>query len=295
MGRASELVTAGIIAASAISAMIWWPDVGPNRPVVRLAEDIPVSPDTELAPVHSLPVGASEPELPAGTFRAVDLNAGSETFGQPGELADGQTGLAILTILAPDLRFPLETGPAFANSQGWGPGGFYGPAGDQCSPANYTPPWQDTFCESGGGALALCPAGQGHAGQDIRPSDCQDAVYWAVAAGDGVITSVGRYSVRLMGDDGTRFTYLHLDPDSVAVEPGERIRRGERIGRVSHAFGGTPATIHLHFEMRMAFRAGDAGLMSLPVPPYSSVIDAYQRLQRGEDDQAANEAFRAAP
>lgn len=286
MGRAAELVTAGVIAACGVSAMVWWPDPNDAWPPVALEDRVvlPLAPEGTTS-IHD-PERDVDPALITTTYPGLDPDLSREDYSPPGALADGDSGWQSPVILAPGLRFPLEAEPAFANSQSWGVGGYYGPSGDQCAAANYTSPWRDTFCETGGGALAMCPAGQGHAGQDIRPSDCQAGAYWAVAAGDGVITSVGAYSVRLMGEDGTRFTYLHLDPATLMVEPGDRVSRGERIGTVSNAFGGTPATIHLHFEMRMAFDAGEAGLMTLPVPPYTSLIAAYQRLERGEDGQS---------
>ena len=67
------------------------------------------------------------------------------------------------------------------------------------------------------------------------------------------------------------------------VETGDVVSRGERLGRISNAYGGTPATIHLHFEIRAAFVAGDAELIAVPVPPYATLVDAYARLAAGDD------------
>lgn len=49
-------------------------------------------------------------------------------------------------------------------------------------------------------------------------------------------------------DHGEKFTaYLHLKKDSVAVEPGQRIERGETIGLVGSS--GNSDRPHLHFEV----------------------------------------------
>ncbi|HCR93470.1 MAG TPA: M23 family peptidase, partial [Oceanicaulis sp.] len=114
-------------------------------------------------------------------------------------------------------------------------------------------------------------------GQDIRPASCEDARHWAVAAGDGVITSVGSYSVRLMSPEGVRYTYLHLDRDSLLIAPGDEVVRGQRLGLVSNEFGGNATTIHLHFEIRMAVETGQ-GLQNTHVPPYLALVESYQRL-----------------
>lgn len=66
------------------------------------------------------------------------------------------------------------------------------------------------------------------------------------------------------------------------VRPGDQVRQGERIGRVSDAFNGTPTTIHLHFEIRMAVDTGH-GIMNTPVPPYMALVDSYERLIDGEN------------
>jgi murein DD-endopeptidase MepM/ murein hydrolase activator NlpD len=298
MSRVAELSTAAVIAASGIAAMVWWPDPhGPWPPVLEIAE----APET-AAPVEPVPTTASEAAAPAQPsdrlpdydpaptshyFLVPDVRDASGTdagFEAPGALADGSgTGVWNTTNFAPGMRFPVETAQAYANSQAWSAGGFHGPGGEQCAPENYTYPWHDTFCEDGGPGAPICPAGGSHMGQDLRPPTCQGGAYWAVAATDGVVTSIGTYSVRLMSEDGLRFTYLHLDPASVTVETGDTVSRGQRLGRISNAYGGTPATVHLHFEIRAAILAGDAGLMTVPVPPYATLVDAYARLAAGED------------
>jgi len=208
-----------------------------------------------------------------------------------GDLIPGSgEGRADETIYAPGIRFPMELPRAFANSQVYMPGGQFGPSGWQCDPVNYQYPWRDNFCEDRRYATPFCPSGTGHQGQDIRPPTCpplepRDArpEYWAVAAADGQITGVTGHIVTLDADDGTRFLYMHLDPDSLVVDAEDRVARGDRIGVISNYFGSTPTTYHLHLEIRQTV-AVDGQLLTLtPVPPYASLVDAYERLLDGEE------------
>jgi murein DD-endopeptidase MepM/ murein hydrolase activator NlpD len=56
----------------------------------------------------------------------------------------------------------------------------------------------------------------------------------------------GNYIVLDLGDD-TFALYAHLQQDSVVVEPGQRVRRGEVIARVGHS--GSSMFPHLHFQL----------------------------------------------
>ncbi len=244
------------------------PEPEPEPPAPE-PEPEPPAPEPEPEP----PAPEPEPEPPAPEPEPVPAPV---LFLPPGELIPGSgTGRADDTIYAPGIRFPIENPRAFANSQVWGAGGFRGPAGGQCAASNYNFPWRDNFCETRGYATPMCPAGTGHQGQDIRPPSCDNRLHWAVAVSDGDITSIGTYSVRLTDDEGRRFTYLHLDPASLQVSAGQRVSRGQRIGLVSNAFGGTPTTIHLHFEIRQSVLVG-SDLIATPVPPYASLVAAYQ-------------------
>ena len=201
------------------------------------------------------------------------------TFEPPGMLVAGSgRGRVDKVNYAPGIRFPLESSPAFANSQVWSRGGMNGGAGSQCDVANYSYPWRDNYCESRSWPIALCPTGAGHQGQDLRPATCSRDAHWAVAAADGTVTSIGTYSLYLLSTDGnTRFDYLHMS--SIAVARGARVTRGTRLGKISNVFNGAPTTIHLHFNIRQ----------NLPpplgwtfVPPYGALVDAYQRLLAGK-------------
>jgi murein DD-endopeptidase MepM/ murein hydrolase activator NlpD len=201
------------------------------------------------------------------------------TFEPPGALAPGSgRGRADTRNYSPGMRFPLEATPAYANSQVWGRGGMNGGGGSQCEGVNYAYPWRDNYCETRSWNISLCPAGQGHQGQDIRPASCRRDLHWAVAASDGTIEAIGRYSLYLRTPDGnTRYEYLHMS--QVAVRVGDRVTRGARLGKVSNVFQvGVPTTIHLHFNLRQNV----PGLGWTYVPPYGALIDAYQRLLAGQ-------------
>lgn len=190
-----------------------------------------------------------------------------------GELLPGSgEGRVDDMVYAASMRFPLEEGPAFANSQVYSKGGSAGPAGGQCDADNYAYPWRDNYCELRSWDMPLCPSGTGHQGQDVRPATCEAGRHWVVAVVDGTITSVGSYSVYLTGEDGTRYDYLHMS--DVQVSPGQDVSRGERIGRVSNVFGGTPTTIHLHFNVRQSV----SGVGVVYVPPYTSLVASYEAL-----------------
>ncbi len=212
--------------------------------------------------------------LGAGLLVTSSASAQAFTFDPPGQLVPSSSGRGRVDgkVYAPTMRFPMESSKAFANSQVYGRGGGSGPGGGQCDTANYSYPWHDNYCESRSWTMPLCPGGTGHQGQDIRPGTCLDNVHWVVAAENGTITSVGSYSVYLTTSDGTRFDYLHMG--SVQVKAGDRVTRGQRIGKVSNVFGGTPTTIHLHFNVRQTV----AGVGAVYVPPYLSLVEAYKRL-----------------
>jgi len=195
------------------------------------------------------------------------------TYLPPGDLiADSGEGRVDDTVYAPGMRFPVESAPAYANSQVYMHGGMYGPGGGQCDSANYSYPWRDNYCEIRSWDMPLCPAGTGHQGQDIRPATCDNHTHPAVATTDGTITNVGNYSVYLTAADGTRYDYLHMS--NVLVTTGEEVVRGQPLGMVSNAFGGTPTTIHLHFNIRQ--NVDPHGMVY--VPPYLSLVHAYAAL-----------------
>ncbi len=183
-------------------------------------------------------------------------------------------------IYAPNIRFPLETAPAYINSQVYGVGGIYGKRGNLCDKRNYQYPWHDNYCEKRSWAMPLCPSGKGHQGVDIRGATCQDRKYYAVAVENGVISYIGRYSVYLRGVTGRTYRYLHLAPDSLRVRIGDRVKRGQRVGLVSNNMGDTKTSIHLHFDVKETLLINGKPKRVF-VPIYTSLVDAYKRLLKG--------------
>jgi murein DD-endopeptidase MepM/ murein hydrolase activator NlpD len=190
-------------------------------------------------------------------------------------------------VYAPDIAFPirLETGRfASMNSQiwGYGGGGYNGvgeAGGTECDPRNYDPMHQrDNFCEVRGWSMPLCPSGEGHQGQDIRPPSCKDNTWDVVAVADGIITLVtSNTTVKLKGNDGTVYEYLHMHPSSIKVKEGSKVKQGDVVGRVSKYMNGTRSTTyHLHFNVRQRIQVGSK-VLEVYVPPYASLIAAYRR------------------
>ena len=291
--REIERSLAAAVAAAGIAAMFWWPaetvaplEPEPEEPVVE--EVVEPDPEPVVEPVEEPepePVEEPEPE-PVEEPPAPPIldDAGIAFSWMPaGDLIeDSGTGQILQINYAPGMRFPIGAGQAYANSQVYNYGGYLGPAGGQCNAANYAYSWRDNFCETRGYGTPMCPSGHGHQGQDIRPASCSDAAHQALATADGTITSIGSYSVRLMSDDGVRYTYLHLDKPSLLVAAGDHVTRGQAIGVVSNEFGDTATTIHLHFEIKMAVDTG-SGIQNTSVPPYLALVDSYQRLLEGEE------------
>ena len=206
-------------------------------------------------------------------------SASAEEFiwSPPGDLEAGSNGLEEWRDFIPGMRFPIEFAPAYANSQVYGVGGLYGPpgSGGTCSAVNYQMPWRDNYCEPRTHSMPLCPSGTGHQGQDIRPATCERGVHPVVSADAGRVTHIGSYSVSITSDDGTRHRYLHMDMSNLLISLNEQLSRGQRIGFVSNDFGGTPTSIHLHYDVNQII-AGSA--QPVYVSPYMALVNAYQRL-----------------
>ncbi len=197
-------------------------------------------------------------------------------FLAPGDLLpESGVGVTDPMVFFPDMRFPMESGPAYANSSAALIGGRNGPEGDSCDPSNYSYPWRDNFCEYRRMDLAVCGAG-GHMGQDLRPATCEKGVHWTVAATDGVVSHIGRFAVTVQSPDGALHRYIHLDMDSVTLNPLDRVKQGERIGTVSNGWL-SEIPIHLHYDIRQPVQIGDA-VHALFLPPYSSLVAAYEKL-----------------
>ncbi|RAL25303.1 hypothetical protein DL240_03575 [Lujinxingia litoralis] len=192
---------------------------------------------------------------------------GDFRYHPPGDLEPGSgRGRVDNTVYVPGMRFPIKDAPAYANSQVHRPGGYI-LGGSQCDSSNYAYPWRDNYCETRQYNMPLCPSGKGHQGQDIRASTCEKDKHDVVATVDGTITGIGTYSVSLTSADGTTHRFLHMS--RVAVRVNQRVTKGTVLGKVSNYMGGTPTTIHLHYDIRRNGRY---------IPPYLSLVESYKRL-----------------
>jgi murein DD-endopeptidase MepM/ murein hydrolase activator NlpD len=265
--------------------------------------------------------GAPSPPPPAVETIALDRPESlSKDFSyfSPGFLIPG-TGLKKDLGGRPDttvyarLRFPLKAAPDFANSQSfnnWGDCDFTGRsrgnlrgkgAPYSCKvngrplvfdeAANYGYPWRDNFCEHRNFFVGQCPGGEGHQGQDIRPSNCtlsndgadrcQPYQHDVVAAHDGIILRARKQEAVYLfvntPNTHMRVRYMHMNPnqlDADGIVSGKQVAEGELIGKVgnyNHKERGT--TYHLHFDMQVPTKIG-----WVFVNPYMTLVAAYEHL-----------------
>ncbi len=211
----------------------------------------------------------------------------------PGDVAGGGGRLNDRYVYLPKIIFPIDVPPgmhAYMNSQIYGYGGYIGREAKSIDdPRNYDAMrMRDNYCEKRGWKMPLCPAGKGHQGVDMRPPSPEANKWDVLAVADGKIinTSKRLTSVRLEADDKTQYLYLHLEPSSIRVKAGQRVRQGEVLGKVSNWMNGRRQTsIQLHFQARQTISVGGR-TMSTYVPPYTSLIAAYRELKgldRGVD------------
>ncbi len=217
--------------------------------------------------------------LPVGVVGLQPTNAAADDsfYEPPGALVPKSgTGRVDEKVYEPGMRFPLEAGPAYPNSQVYGVGGYKGPPGSQCDAKNYDYPWHDNYCETRSWDMPLCPAGQGHQGQDIRAATCEKGVHWTVAAGAGTVTNIpenaDEYATYIAGANGTRYDYLHGTGTQLGL--GQKVARGDKVDRVSNEFGNTSTSIHTHFNLKQD--VGGYGFVY--VPPYMSLVESYKEL-----------------
>lgn len=249
------------------------------------------------------PTGPAEtPATPTPTTPAEPTPAPTPSFYyfRAGNLAPSSgTGSNEMAVLVPDMLFPIKSAPAVAQTQvyRWG-GGIKG--GDQCDTRNFAAPWRDNYCESRSttNTTPWCAKTGVHLGQDIRvgtPEGCKAeratkaadrTRYEVVAVEDGVISNVGSYTVTLRADSGGRiYRYLHLNMAKLKVATNQPVKKGDVIGYVSNDFGGTPTTLHLHFEIKL--NSAQHGWQY--APPYASLLEAYKRRENNPGAQVADD------
>ena len=80
----------------------------------------------------------------------------------------------------------------------------------------------------------------GHVGLIQRKRGAQFYVKYRLADGRQVVLRVG---------PGTYVIYAHMKPGSVRVRAGERVRRGQLLGKLGNS--GNSATPHLHLQVQV--------------------------------------------
>ncbi len=275
----------------------------PEPPATDEPHPHPEDPPSDAGPADpEVPVSGTDPEPPASAEPVFTYNA-------PGVLLAGSgNGARDETIYAPDLTFPIKDAPAYLQSQVWGYGGGMG-TGGECDERNYRYPWYDNFCETrtSNYNTAFCPTPKVHLGQDIRVGTRQGCeqmraarrvdpagvrVYEVVAAEDGIISNIGRYTVNVRA--GSRiYRYLHMNMGALQVALGDTVTAGQTISYISKDFGGSATTFHLHFEIKQ--NTADYGWAY--VPPYMSLVQAYERREGGPGEriEMSNVGIAASP
>ncbi len=206
------------------------------------------------------------------------------TYQPHGTLKPGSgTGQKSTKDYVPGMRFPMLKAPAYANSQVYMNGGSQGGGGGQCDKVNYSYPWWDNYCEKRSWTMPLCPSGKGHQGQDIRPGSCKFNTHWVVATEAGTITSIGTYVVYEKSVTGVTHRYMHMKMNALAVKVGQKVAKGQKLGLVDNDFGGTPTSLHLHYDRRMYV----SGVGTVYVPTYASLVNSYKVLIGGGCDATA--------
>jgi len=249
-----------------------------------VATDTTDTADTDTTPPVDGPDVVDTPEPPAPVEPAFAYYPPGALLPGTGEGATEET-----MVFAPDMAFPIKSAPAYLQSMVFTfGGGMVG--GDQCDTRNFEYPWRDNFCEtrSANRGSIYCPVNRIHQGQDIRvgtSASCKSErstpaadrmANEVVAVEDGVISNVGSYSVNLRSG-GRIYKYLHLNMAKLSVKIGDTVKAGDTIGYVSNDFGGTPTVLHLHFEITQ--NNGNGGWDY--VPPYTSLVAAYERRENG--------------
>lgn len=243
-------------------------------------EEIPVSDSTPTLPVEEEPAEDGAPSSP--------VVEPSFAFYAAGNLEPSSgTGSEDETVFVPELLFPIRDAASYPQSQVYRFGGGV-KGGDQCDARNFAAPWRDNYCESRSRTTStpFCEEVGVHLGQDIRVGDRDGCLaerstpaadrtrYEVVAVEDGFISNVGSYSINLRAN-GRIYRYMHLNMSQLKVAMGQQVQKGDLLGYVSNDFGGTPTTLHLHFEIKV--NTAEHGWQY--VPPYTSLLAAYQRRE----------------
>lgn len=80
------------------------------------------------------------------------------------------------------------------------------------------------------------------------------------SSGPSITPGDGGNWIRVLHSDGTMAIYAHLQTGSLTVAPGQRVRRGQQVGRSGNT--GYSTGPHLHFAVQ---RNAGLHLESIPV------------------------------
>jgi len=258
------------------------------------------------------PVAAASPHRPEAVSPDFTFHPPGSLIPQTGRRPE-LGGVPDRTVYA-DLRFPLAEAPAFANSQSfnnWGSCDFTGRSRsahtkdapyackvngrplvfNEAAGPNYRYPWRDNFCEHRRFPVGQCPGGEGHQGQDIRPSFCKTFNEGAdrclayqqdtAAADDGMLLRWRKNEALLLfvntPSAHVRVRYLHMHPrklDEAGMTTGRRVQRGEVLGQIgNYDQRDRGTTYHLHFDMQVPTAIG-----YVFVNPYMTLVASYEQL-----------------
>jgi len=92
---------------------------------------------------------------------------------------------------------------------------------------------------------------------------------------DDPATRGGLY-VSLIGDDGVRYYGAHLSSVASGLRAGERVERGQLLGRVGDSGNARGISPHLHFGISHPTFPGDWEVRRGEVDPYS-YLEAWRR------------------
>lgn len=292
-------------------------DRPPSRRYLSCREADPIA-ERFLRLLHVAGGTPSEIQRPRFDLSRPEAISNSFTYYEPGNLIPntgwnklpGRNDRHVYTRI----RFPLANAPAYVKSQSFMPWGdcyrgahtgHMGKKGsiyrcnvngiplvfDESAAANFSYPWRDNFCEVREFIVGQCPAGHGHQGEDIRPSNCvlseenSDRClpyqHRVAAVRDGMVWrragNLGLWIVVNTPNDLVRFRYLHMNPkmlDQDGMVSGRKVREGEIIGAVG-TWGDYPrgTSYHIHFNIQVFTKSGWAW-----VSPYMTLVLAYERL-----------------
>ncbi|MCK1623185.1 M23 family metallopeptidase [Bradyrhizobium sp. 160] len=208
----------------------------------------------------------------------------------PGDLIPG-TGDGVFdeTEWAPTMLHP------FVGAIGTTKSAIHSP-GSQCAASNFDFVHRDTFCETRNGVdreSLNCPRRDIHQGIDINggtsatcelmrqakreiaggaPSSRANIVP-VLAAEDGQISYIGRYTVDLSAGGVRKYRYLHMKMDTLKVVLQDYVKQGQVLGYMWDDFGGNLTKFHLHLEV-IATVSGVARHVS----PYKSYVTSVARV-----------------